>query len=331
MSNPSNASRRTTRIGAMSWTGSRCRVRSRQQTAAVPSRACHGQRRPRSGRRRPVTMSAPRSNSATIAGSSAGSSEPSASRTATISVVAATTPACTAEPYPGCASVTTCAPWLRATLAVPSVLSLSTTSTRYPRGMLASTPGRDSASLRQGSTTVTEPSDMRAEASHDLYLSDHSSIFVSLNGERAAAAMAKSALRKFKFERRVGRVVNPLVAALDRRGIRSKLVVELETTGRKTGEPRRVPLTGTADADGVWVISQHGRRAGWAHNIEADPRVRVRVDGRWRDGTAVLLPDDDVRARARSFAGGKVSAAATALAMRAMESDPISVRITFSD
>jgi len=143
--------------------------------------------------------------------------------------------------------------------------------------------------------------------------------------------MAKSALRKFKFERRVGRVVNPLVAALDRRGIRSKLVVELETTGRKTGEPRRVPLTGTADADGVWVISQHGHRAGWAHNIEADPRVRVRVDGQWRDGTAVLLPDDDVRARARSFAGGKVSAAATALAMRAMESDPISVRITYRD
>ena len=143
--------------------------------------------------------------------------------------------------------------------------------------------------------------------------------------------MAKSALRKFKFERRVGRVVNPLVAALDRRGIRSKLVVELETIGRKSGEPRRVPLTGTADSDGVWVISQHGHRAGWAHNIEADPRVRVRVDGHWRDGTAVLLPDDDVRARARSFAGGKVSAAATALAMRAMESDPISVRITYRD
>ena len=141
-----------------------------------------------------------------------------------------------------------------------------------------------------------------------------------------------SALRKFKFERRVGRtVVNPLVAALDRSGIRSALVVELETTGRKSGAPRRVPLTGRADAEGVWVISQHGHRAGWAHNIEADPRVRVRVNGQWRTGTAAFQPDDDVRARARSFVRGKMSAAATALAMRAMESDPITVRITYTD
>ena len=144
--------------------------------------------------------------------------------------------------------------------------------------------------------------------------------------------MAKAGLRKFKFERRVGRtVVNPLVAALDRRGIRSKLVVELETTGRRSGEPRRVPLTGSADADGVWVICQHGHRAGWAHNIEADPRVRVRVNGDWRTGTAAFRPDDDVRARARSFGSGKLGETAAVLAMRAMESDPISVRIDYTD
>jgi deazaflavin-dependent oxidoreductase (nitroreductase family) len=144
--------------------------------------------------------------------------------------------------------------------------------------------------------------------------------------------MAETGLRKFKFERQLGRsLMNPLVAALDRRGIRSALVVDLETTGRKSGEPRRVPLAGSADTDGVWVISQHGHRAGWAHNIDADPRVRVRVDGRWHAGTAEFRPDDDIRARARSFAVGKVSAAATAFAMRAMESDPISVRITYTD
>jgi deazaflavin-dependent oxidoreductase (nitroreductase family) len=143
--------------------------------------------------------------------------------------------------------------------------------------------------------------------------------------------MGNKGLRKFKFERRVGRVVmNPLVAAMDRIGLRSSLVVELETTGAKTAQPRRVPLTGRADHTGVWVISQHGRRAGWAHNIAADPKVRVRVDNRWRTGTATFEPDDDVRARARSFAGdGKISQAATALTMRAMESDPISVRINY--
>ncbi len=109
-------------------------------------------------------------------------------------------------------------------------------------------------------------------------------------------------------------------------------MVELETTGAKSGQPRRVPLTGRADDGGVWVISQHGRRAGWAHNIAADPKVRVRVNNEWRTGTAAFVPDDDVVARARSFGGnGKLSQSATALGMRALQSDPISVRITYTD
>jgi deazaflavin-dependent oxidoreductase (nitroreductase family) len=145
------------------------------------------------------------------------------------------------------------------------------------------------------------------------------------------AVDSRKALRKFKLERQVGRtIVNPLVTALDRIGIRASSTVELETIGAKTGQPRRVPLTGRADDDGVWVISQHGRRAGWAHNITANPTVRVRVGNEWRTGTATFMPDDDVIARARSFGGNtRLSQSATALGMRALQSDPISVRITF--
>jgi deazaflavin-dependent oxidoreductase (nitroreductase family) len=148
-----------------------------------------------------------------------------------------------------------------------------------------------------------------------------------------AAVDSRKALRKFKFERQVGRtIVNPLVAVLDKIGIRAASVVELETTGAKTGQPRRVPLTGRADADGVWVVSQHGKRAGWAHNITANPTVRVRVDNQWRTGTAAFAPDDDVVARGRSFGGNsRLSQSATAFGMRALQSDPISVRITFTD
>jgi deazaflavin-dependent oxidoreductase (nitroreductase family) len=141
---------------------------------------------------------------------------------------------------------------------------------------------------------------------------------------------ARKALRKFKFERRVGRVANPLVSALERLGIRPPLGVELETIGAKSGRPRRVPLTGRADDAGVWVISQHGHRAGWAHNIAANPKVRVRVANQWHSGTATFEPDDDVRARARSIGGdGKLSQSAAVLTMRALQSDPISVRITY--
>jgi deazaflavin-dependent oxidoreductase (nitroreductase family) len=91
-----------------------------------------------------------------------------------------------------------------------------------------------------------------------------------------------------------------------------------------------VPLAGRTDGNGLWVISQHGRRAGWAYNIAANPKVRVRVNNQWRSGTATFEPGDDVRARARSFGGAsKLSQSATAMTMRAMESDPISVRIAF--
>lgn len=147
-----------------------------------------------------------------------------------------------------------------------------------------------------------------------------------------ATADAK-ALRKFKFERRVGRVVmNPLVTALGRIGIHPPLTVELETIGRKSGEPRRVPLNGRPDADGLWVISQHGRRAGWAYNVTADPRVRVRIKDQWRSGTATFVPDDDVVARARAIGGGgKIGGSAMAAGMRALQSDPISVHITFDE
>ena len=75
-----------------------------------------------------------------------------------------------------------------------------------------------------------------------------------------ATTDSRKALRKFKFERQVGRtIVNPLVGVLDKMGIRASSTVELETTGAKSGQPRRVPLTGRADDSDVWVISQHGQ------------------------------------------------------------------------
>ncbi|MFC9436862.1 nitroreductase family deazaflavin-dependent oxidoreductase [Nocardia sp. NPDC057030] len=146
--------------------------------------------------------------------------------------------------------------------------------------------------------------------------------------ERSTAA----AVRKFRRERLIGRyLANPAVGLLDRLGIRSALLAELETTGAKTGRPRRVPVTVSIDDRGAWLISQHGRRSGWARNIVADPNVRLRQGKRWYTGTAAFVPDDDVIARARSFATGRVPEAAAEWTMKALESDPISVRITFTD
>jgi deazaflavin-dependent oxidoreductase (nitroreductase family) len=46
-----------------------------------------------------------------------------------------------------------------------------------------------------------------------------------------------------------------------------------------------------------WMVSEHGGHSHYVLNIKANPRVRVRIRGRWRTGTAHLLPDDDPIAR----------------------------------
>ena len=74
-------------------------------------------------------------------------------------------------------------------------------------------------------------------------------------------------------------------------------VTMLETTGRKSGEPRRTAVGGRVTDNQFWMVSEHGAHSHYVLNMKADPRVRVRLNGRWRSGTAHLLPDNDAVAR----------------------------------
>lgn len=65
----------------------------------------------------------------------------------------------------------------------------------------------------------------------------------------------------------------------------------LETTGRKSGRPRITPVTNGLSGDDFWMVTEHGGRAGYVRNIEADPHVRVKVGRRWRAGTAHFVDD----------------------------------------
>ncbi|MFV8048131.1 nitroreductase/quinone reductase family protein [Mycobacterium sp. 48b] len=133
-------------------------------------------------------------------------------------------------------------------------------------------------------------------------------------------------LGKFRRERALGRyLLNPSVALLAKLGVRTALASELETTGRRTGQLRRVPVSVQFDATGAWVICQQGTRSGWGSNIAANPNVRVRQGNRWRPGVAQFRPDDDVVARGRKFG------AIGARVVKALETTPVSVRIDFSD
>jgi deazaflavin-dependent oxidoreductase (nitroreductase family) len=143
---------------------------------------------------------------------------------------------------------------------------------------------------------------------------------------------ANQALRKFRRERIIGRyVANPTVALLRRLGVRTTFATELQTMGRKSGSWRSVPVSAGFDATGAWVISQHGHRSGWALNVADNPNVRIRQGHRWRSGTAHFVPDDDPLARVRTFATSPLMSPLVTATFKALQSDPISVRIDFVD
>lgn len=109
-------------------------------------------------------------------------------------------------------------------------------------------------------------------------------------------------------------VANPVMRAVP-------IQTLLETTGRKSGEPRRTPIGGKLDGKTFWLVSEFGDRSQYVRNIQADPRVRIRSRGRWHSGTAVLLPEDDAKARLAALP--RMNSAA----VRAMGDNLLTIRV----
>jgi deazaflavin-dependent oxidoreductase (nitroreductase family) len=128
----------------------------------------------------------------------------------------------------------------------------------------------------------------------------------------------KRAISKFASKR----LLNPFLRPLLERGLFPSTHALLETTGRRSGQPRRVPVGNGLRGNTFWILAEHGRGSDYVKNIEADPRVRVKVGRDWMTGTAHLLPGDDVRARMREL-GRPLNDAA----VRLMGSDPLTVRV----
>jgi deazaflavin-dependent oxidoreductase (nitroreductase family) len=47
----------------------------------------------------------------------------------------------------------------------------------------------------------------------------------------------------------------------------------LETKGRRIGKPRRTPLGDGRIGNQLWLVAEHGMKAGYVRNIERDPHV----------------------------------------------------------
>jgi deazaflavin-dependent oxidoreductase (nitroreductase family) len=106
--------------------------------------------------------------------------------------------------------------------------------------------------------------------------------------------MSPNAERKYRAATALQRRFNPIMRRLP-------LQTVLETTGRTSGLPRRTPVGGKRVGGSFWLVSEFGERSQYVRNIKADPRVRVRIRGRWHTGTAHLMPDDDTAVRLRSL------------------------------
>ncbi|WP_425245899.1 nitroreductase/quinone reductase family protein [Streptomyces sp. NEAU-NA10] len=123
---------------------------------------------------------------------------------------------------------------------------------------------------------------------------------------------------RFRAATAVQRRMNPLLRRLP-------LQTVLETTGRVSGLPRQTPVGGRRVGDSFWLVSEFGVRSQYVRNIQADPRVRVRIGGRWHAGTAHLLPDDDAVARLRALPR------LNSTAVRALGTDLLTVRVDLGD
>jgi hypothetical protein len=72
-------------------------------------------------------------------------------------------------------------------------------------------------------------------------------------------------------------LLNPQIKILFAIGIVLPGYALLETTGRKTGRPRRTPVGDGRVGSQFWLIVEHGMRAGYVRNIASDPRVRLKL------------------------------------------------------
>jgi deazaflavin-dependent oxidoreductase (nitroreductase family) len=130
-------------------------------------------------------------------------------------------------------------------------------------------------------------------------------------------------------------VLNPPIRLALRAGVSPPGQVLIETIGRKSGQPRQTPVGDGRDGNTLWVVAEHGRRAGYVLNLIANPRVRVRVrQGRrmvWLTGTATILPDDDPRERLRYLASDTRGGRLNAFGVRSWGTELLTVRIDLDD
>jgi deazaflavin-dependent oxidoreductase (nitroreductase family) len=122
-------------------------------------------------------------------------------------------------------------------------------------------------------------------------------------------------------------LLNPLDNLAFRLGVPPPGDALLETIGRHTGKSRHTPVCDGLEGDTFWLLTQRGHDSDYVRNIEANPRVRVRVGKRWYTGTAHILDEDDPLERQRILCQGDFWRRLCLRASGAMSTSLLTVRI----
>ena len=97
-----------------------------------------------------------------------------------------------------------------------------------------------------------------------------------------------------RFSRTLLRLIKrppQILYALGLGPIYGRLVLLLTTTGRKSGLPRVTPLQYEEMDGDIYVASALGDQADWFRNIQANPKVEVRIRSRRFAGIAEPITD----------------------------------------
>lgn len=125
-------------------------------------------------------------------------------------------------------------------------------------------------------------------------------------------------------------VINPIVTRAWALGVPIPGDALLETIGRGSGLPRRTPVCDGQEGETFWLVAQRGRDADWVRDIEADPRVRIKVSGLgvpWRAGSAHIVDEDDPRERRRILGRGHPARRLCLCTSATVRTSPLTVRI----
>lgn len=84
--------------------------------------------------------------------------------------------------------------------------------------------------------------------------------------------------RKYRVVTTAERLNNRLMRSALRAGFAPRAFALLETTGRASGLPRQTPVANGLSGDTFWLVAAHGTQADYVRNLQAQPRVRVKID-----------------------------------------------------